>query len=99
MAAMPAADWFVYLLRCADGTLYAGITTDLQRRLAEHNAGTGARYTRARLPLELAYAEPARDRSAASRREAEIKCLPRCAKLALVATQEGSVQTLPQRAA
>lgn len=80
---MPALSWFVYLLRCADGTLYAGITTDLDRRLAAHNAGVGARYTRARRPVELIHAEPAADRAEASRREAAIKKLPRAAKLAL----------------
>ena len=78
-----SSSWFVYLLRCADGTLYAGITTDLDRRVVEHNAGSGARYTRARLPVELIHAEPAADRSAASRREAALKKLPRAAKLAL----------------
>jgi len=80
---MAAPSWFVYLLRCADGTLYAGITTDLDRRLAAHNAGAGARYTRARRPVELIHAEPATDRAEASRREAAIKKLPRMAKLAL----------------
>jgi putative endonuclease len=82
---MSASSWFVYLLRCADGTLYAGITTDPDRRLAEHNAGTGARYTRARLPVDRVYLEPASDRAAACRREAALKRLPRTAKLALVA--------------
>lgn len=80
---MPAPSWFVYLLRCADGTLYAGITTDLDRRLAAHNAGVGARYTRARRPVELIHTEPAADRAEASRREAAIKKLSRAAKLAL----------------
>ena len=82
---MPASTWFVYIIRCADHTLYTGITTDIERRLAEHNAGIGARYTRARLPVELIHAEPAADRSAASRREAAIKRLPRTAKLSLIA--------------
>jgi putative endonuclease len=82
---MLASAWFVYIVRCADHTLYTGITTDVERRLAEHNAGTGARYTRARLPVELIHAEPAADRSAASRREAAIKQLTRAAKLALAA--------------
>ncbi len=80
---MPAPSWFVYLLRCADGTLYAGITTDLDRRLAAHNAGAGARYTRARRPVELIHFESVADRAEASRREAAIKRLPRAAKLAL----------------
>ncbi|MCA1979011.1 MAG: GIY-YIG nuclease family protein [Thiobacillus sp.] len=80
---MKAASWFVYLLRCADGTLYTGITTDPDRRLAEHNAGSGARYTRARRPVELVHLEPAADRADASRRELAIKKLPRAAKLVL----------------
>jgi putative endonuclease len=82
--ARPAAHWFVYLLCCADDTLYTGVTTDLARRLAEHNAGTGARYTRARLPVTLAYAEPAADRRAACQREAAIKRWPRAQKLDLI---------------
>ncbi len=79
------AAWSVYMLRCADGTLYTGITTDLSRRLAEHNGegGPGARYTRSRRPVVLAYAEPATDRAAALRREAAIKRLDRAGKLAL----------------
>ena len=81
--------WQVYLLRCADGTLYTGITTDLARRLAEHNAGRGARYTRSRLPAELVYAEPASDRSAAQRREYAIRRMPAAAKRRLLATRDG----------
>lgn len=76
--------WHVYLLRCADGTLYAGITTDLDRRLAAHNAGKGAKYTRARLPVALAWSEPAKDEGAARRREHEIKRMGREAKLRLI---------------
>jgi len=79
------AAWFVYMLRCADGTLYTGITTDVDRRVAEHNgdSGLGARYTRSRRPVTLAYVEPARDRAEAARREAAIKRLDRARKLAL----------------
>ena len=77
--------WTCYLLRCADGTFYAGITTDVERRVAEHNQGTASRYTRARLPVTLAYAETQPDRSAATRRERELKALPRRAKAALAA--------------
>jgi len=79
------AAWFVYMLRCADGSLYTGITTDIARRLAEHNGegGLGARYTRSRRPVTLAYTEPADSRAAASRREAAIKRLDRARKLAL----------------
>jgi putative endonuclease len=77
--------WQVYLLRCGDGSLYTGATNDLARRLARHASGRGARYTRARLPVELVHAERARGRSAALRREAAIKRLDRRAKLALIA--------------
>jgi len=77
--------WYVYILRCADGTLYTGIAKDPERRCAEHNGdGPGARYTRGRRPVELVYTEEAADRSAASRREAAIKRLSRQAKLRLV---------------
>jgi len=80
-----SAAWCVYMLRCADGTLYTGITTDVTRRIAEHNGegGTGARYTRSRRPVELVYIEAAADRAEASRREAAIKQLDRVRKLAL----------------
>jgi putative endonuclease len=75
----------VYVLRCGDGSLYTGATNDLARRLARHGSGSGARYTRSRLPVELAYRERCRGRSAALRREAAIKRLTRAEKLALVA--------------
>ena len=76
--------WFVYLLRCADGTLYCGITNDLVRRHATHAAGR-VKYTRGRLPVDLVWHEPSADRSSASRREREIKTFPRERKLALLA--------------
>jgi putative endonuclease len=76
---------YVYLLRCADDSLYCGWTTDLQRRLGSHQAGTASRYTRSRRPVELAVAIPVADRSAAQREEARIKRLPRTAKLRLIA--------------
>ncbi len=75
----------VYLLRCADDSLYCGWTTDVSRRLAQHRAGTASRYTRSRRPVELAAVLPVPDRSAALREEARIKRLPRRAKLALIA--------------
>ena len=75
----------VYMLQCGDGSLYTGSTTDLNRRLAAHSSGRGAKYTRSRLPVELVYQEEAADRSAALRREAAIKRLDRGAKLALIA--------------
>jgi putative endonuclease len=78
-------NWFVYILRCADGTLYTGITTDLARRVEEHNAGkSGARYTRSRRPVALAYSEAAANRSDASKREHAIKKLPLAAKMELL---------------
>ena len=77
---------WVYLLRCADGTLYCGWTVDIEQRLAAHNAGRASRYTRSRLPVKLAWSQPLPDRSAAARREeARIKTLPRADKLALIA--------------
>jgi len=78
----------VYLLRCADGTLYCGWTVDVERRLVAHNAGRGSRYTRGRLPVELAWSQAHPDRTAAMREELRIKRLPRAAKLALIAARE-----------
>lgn len=78
-----AMNWVCYLLRCADDTLYCGITNNLDKRLAAHNAGTASKYTRVRLPVEMVYAETCADRSAASKREREIKRLSRVNKLAL----------------
>jgi putative endonuclease len=72
------------MLECADGTLYTGITNDLEKRLAAHNSGTASKCTRSRLPVKLVFAEDHPDRAAASRREIEIKRLPRVSKLALV---------------
>ena len=69
--------YWVYILRCADGTLYTGITNDLPRRLAAHNAGRGAKYTRGRGPVELVYREACPDKSAALRRERAVKALRR----------------------
>ena len=77
--------WCVYLIRCGDGTLYAGVTNDLERRLAAHEAGRGAKYTRGRGPLEIVHVERKRSRSSALRREAVLKRLDRRAKLALLA--------------
>lgn len=73
----------VYLLRCADGTLYCGWTVDLPRRLAAHNAGTASRYTRSRRPVEVLASRSVADRSAALREEARLKRLRRAEKLAL----------------
>lgn len=84
---MPDADnWFVYILKCADNTLYTGVTTDLQRRLKEHNHNDrlGAKYTRVRRPVSLQYHEACSGRSHACQREAAIKKLTRRAKLKLI---------------
>ena len=77
-------NWTVYILQCADGTLYTGITNDLAARISAHEAGTGAKYTRGRGPLKLVFREVARDRASASRREIEIKALSRQAKEQLI---------------
>ena len=76
--------YYAYMLRCADGTLYSGYTNDLTRRLAVHNSGRGAKYTRSRRPVELVYWQEFADKSAAMRREAELKRLSRAAKEALI---------------
>ncbi len=84
-ATATAADWFVYILRCSDGSLYTGIARDLRRRLAEHNAGPrGARYTRSRRPVTLVYSEAAASRSAALKREIALKRLSPAAKRRLI---------------
>ena len=84
-----SSGWFVYMLRCGDGSLYTGITTDPQRRLRQHRGEIkgGARYTRARRPLVLVYLESQTDRSAAGRREAQIKALKASEKELLIRTQ------------
>lgn len=84
---MAADAWQVYIVRCADDSLYTGIARDLKRRIAEHNAdnGPGASYTRSRRPVKLVYQEAAADRSMASKREYQIKQLSRAEKLALIA--------------
>ena len=80
--------WFVYILRCSDGSLYTGITNDLDRRCEQHNAGTASRYTRSRLPVELVYQEEQGNRSVATKRELEIKALSRLEKEALIRAAE-----------
>jgi putative endonuclease len=81
------AAWVVYMVRCADGSLYTGISVEVTRRIEEHNSSDqlGARYTRTRRPVELVYSETVSSRSTASRREREIKRLPRQKKEALLA--------------
>jgi predicted GIY-YIG superfamily endonuclease len=81
----PVTDsWFVYILRCADGSLYTGITKDVTRRCQQHNAGTASRYTRSRLPTKLLWHEPQPDQSSALKREAAIKAMTRIQKLRLI---------------
>ena len=80
------SEWFVYILRCADDTLYTGITTDLDRRSKQHNAGTASRYTRSRLPVVLLYQEALASRSLALKRELAIKALSRQQKELLIRT-------------
>ena len=85
--------WVCYLLECADGTLYTGISNDLPRRLGQHGRGVASKYTRTRLPVRLRWSERRPDRSAALRREAEVKRLPRARKLAL--TRRAAPRRLP----
>jgi putative endonuclease len=78
--------YFVYILECADESLYTGITTDVERRLVEHKNGKGGHYTRSRRAVKIVYTEKQADRSSASKREAEIKGWPREKKLMLCHT-------------
>jgi putative endonuclease len=77
-------NWIVYILECSDGSLYTGITTDLVRRITDHEQGNGARYTRGRGPFSLKYMEYCNNRADASRRERSIKASPRAKKLELI---------------
>lgn len=86
----PDTVWLVYIVRCSDRSLYTGVTTDADKRVAKHNRGQGSRYTRARLPVELVYLEPAPDRGAALRRETEIKRMPSAAKQRMVSGGMGA---------
>ena len=79
------ARWFVYVVRCRDGSLYTGVSTDVAGRVAVHNAGKGARYTRARRPVVVVHVERKRSRGNALKREAAIKALSRAEKLDLLA--------------
>ncbi|MGD1055255.1 MAG: GIY-YIG nuclease family protein [Nitrososphaerales archaeon] len=80
---------FVYMLECSDGTLYTGYTTDVDRRLHQHNSGKGARYTRSRTPVKLAFKERFRSRADALRREIQIKSMNRSSKLLLCTRAPG----------
>jgi putative endonuclease len=83
---MTDQDWTVYIVRCADQTLYTGVARDLAARIAQHNAGRGAKYTRGRRPVQLVYREAAESRAAALRREIAIKRLQTAAKRKLIQT-------------
>lgn len=80
--------WYVYMLRCRDGSLYTGYTDDPDRRLAVHQSGKGAKYTRSRLPVQLVYREECADKSAALRREFAIKKLTKREKEAIISSKE-----------
>ena len=87
-------NWTVYMLECADGTLYTGITDDLERRLRAHNEGRGAKYTRGRGPLKLRYLESVPDKSTALKREHALKQLRRSEKMAIIQEKEREIKSL-----
>lgn len=89
-------NWQVYIILCSDDSLYTGISTDVARRFAEHAAGTGAKYFRGRSPLQVVYLEAGYDRSAATRRELQIKNLRPEEKRRLIATAENKLPDLTQ---
>lgn len=90
--------YYLYILKCADGTLYTGITTDLARRIAEHNsARLGAKYTRARRPVRMVYSRKFKNRSTASREEARIKNLKKSEKLELIKASAKKLHVKPNR--
>lgn len=82
--AVKADAWFVYILRCSDGSLYTGVTSDVKRRSKQHNAGTASRYTRSRLPVRVEYQEPHASRSLALKREWAVKAMARLEKESLI---------------
>lgn len=90
--------WHVYIVRCADDSLYTGCTNDLARRLEAHNTGKGARYTRSRRPVQVVWSVRVKDRSAALSREARVKQLTRPEKLALVARRARPGRSAPRAA-
>src|SRR5882762_10416666 len=95
--AKPSIDsWFVYVVKCADGSLYTGITKDVTRRCQQHNEGTASRYTRSRLPVELVYYESRPNQSSALKREAAIKAMDRRGKLAMVQQRKKPAKAVRQ---
>ena len=91
----PAVHWHLYILRCGDGSLYTGVTTDVERRVGEHREGKAARYTRAHRPVELVHSEECGDRSGALKRECAVKSMSRQAKEALI--KRGPAKAVDQR--
>ncbi|MEP1231547.1 MAG: GIY-YIG nuclease family protein [Litorimonas sp.] len=85
---IPAKAWAVYIVRCADGSFYTGISNDVDKRIATHNAGKGAKYTSRRTPVTLIYSEPSENRSTATKRERIIKKYSRAKKVSLIAGAE-----------
>ena len=94
MASGRSMQWQVYILLCSDGSLYTGISTDVQRRYAQHAAGCGAKYFRGRSPRRIVYLESGHDRSSASRREMAIKALCSAEKRALILSAQNQVASL-----
>lgn len=86
---MSESVWYLYILRCGDGTLYTGITTDVAKRLAQHRSGRGAKYTRGRGPLELVYREEVGSHSEALKREHQVHGLSRAEKIKLIEEKNG----------
>ena len=80
--------WYLYILKCKDGTFYTGITTDVEKRLEMHRSGKGAKYTRGRGPLELVYSETCENHSQALKRECEVKKLPKEQKMQLILSRK-----------
>ena len=89
------AEWSVYIIRCSDGSLYTGITNDLERRVQQHASKQGAKYFRGRRPQALVYVEDGHDRSSASQREAQIKKLTRPAKERLLVSASNAIDAIP----
>ena len=90
-----SSNWYTYIVQCADQSLYAGISTDLLRRIDEHNSSpNGAKYTKARRPVRLVYFEQSESRSAASKREYALKCLSPTNKRKLIASSHSDCQEL-----
>lgn len=89
--------WYVYMARCADGTLYTGMTDDTEKRFKAHNSGKGAKYTRSRLPVVLAYREECESKSAAMSRERKIKTLTHADKEELCRNYSGTIKSAAGR--